>query len=223
MPDNLPNTHSPHSSQYVFERQSSTPTIPQPLRGVRQDKPHPQRARTASQQPAPLQKVMRPHEMNHNTYRSQNKPIPKRKTVHLTLWVKPIVKEELQRRAAQDGLSVSAIGGTFLEKALQQNIDMQYGALLQPIIQQAISKHMRAYSTRIAVLLVRSLFASEQTRSLATNILGRQPGMTPKELNDILDGSTNSAKRNITWLTPQLTDLVKEVAKWIEEGEKPYA
>jgi hypothetical protein len=91
---------------------------------------------------------------------------------------------------------------------------------LQPIIEQAIRKQMRSYSNRIAILLVRSLFTSEQTRGLVTNILGRQPEVTPSMLNDILDGSSQTAKRNITRITPQLSDLLKEVEHWIHQEEE---
>ncbi|HYX51553.1 MAG TPA: hypothetical protein VE843_17530, partial [Ktedonobacteraceae bacterium] len=156
---------------------------------------------------------------NSKSSRSQNRPTPKRKTVHLTLWVKPVVKEELERIAASEGISISKAGGSFLEQALQSQIDMHYSALLQPIIESAISKHMRSYSTRLAVLLVRSIFASEQTRGLVTNILSRQPGVTQPVLEDILNGSSQTAKRNITRITPQLADLLKEVEKWLQEGE----
>ena len=78
----------------------------------------------------------------------------KRQTVHLTLWVKPVVKEELERIAASEGISVSKAGGSFLEQSLQSHIDMHYSALLQPIIENAIQKQMRSYSTRLAVLFV---------------------------------------------------------------------
>ena len=165
---------------------------------------------------------MRPHEMNSNSSRSQKQSTPKRKTVHLTLWVKPVVKAELQRIAQREGVSVSATGGAFLEKALQANVDMQYGSLLQPIIESAIRKQMRGISTRLAWLLVRVAFDSGQTRSLVTNILGRQPGVTPEVLKTILDSSSKTAKGNITRKTPQLIELIEAVERWIgaEEGEK---
>jgi len=70
------------------------------------------------------------------------------------------------------------------------------------MIEQAIAKQMRAYSSRIAMLLVRSMFSSEQTRALVTNILGRQQGVNQDVLGKILDGSSNTAKRNITRVTP---------------------
>jgi hypothetical protein len=104
------------------------------------------------------------------------------------------VKTELQRIAEREGLSVSGAGGAFLEKALQQHVDMQYSALLQPIIREAIVKQMRSISTRLAFLLVRVAFASEQTRSLATNILGRQPGMSPDVLNEFLTAAVKQQK-----------------------------
>ena len=148
----------------------------------------------------------------------------RRQTVKVTLWVKPLVKAELKRRAEQAGLSLSATGAAFLEKAVQSDIDMQYGTLLQPVIERAIATHMRSYSTRLAVLLVRSVFASEQTRSLAANILGRQPGVSQPVLEDILNRSSQTAKRNITRVTPQLAELLTEIERWMRvAGEKQHA
>jgi hypothetical protein len=214
------NTQPAHFENNGLPPQSSATVGATTLRRVGQDKPRSPRARTASPQPAPLQKDMRPQQMNRNTSRSQNRPTPKRKTVHLTLWVKPVVKTELQRRAEREGVSVSATGGAFLEQALQQHVDMHYGALLQPIIEQAIRKQMRGMSTRLAWLLVRVAFDSGQTRSLVTNILGRQSGVTPDVLKSILDGSSKTAKGNITRRTPQLTELLDAVEHWMvaEEG-----
>jgi hypothetical protein len=223
----MANTVLPHFSQNVFLQQSPSVIKQQQNLGVRQDKRANFSARIASGQPASLQKVMRAQHLKKDTPRSQNKPIPKRKTVQLTLWVKPIVKAELKRIAEQESnnnkeekeVSISAVGGAFLEKALQTNLDMQYGALLQPIIREAIAKQMRSMSTRLAFLLVRVAFASEQTRSLVTNVLGRQQGVTPAVLNDILDSSSKAAKGKITYRTPQLEDLIAEVERWFQEED----
>lgn len=211
-----------HSTQNGFSTQTHSVFNSQQSRGLRQDKGASERARTASFHPAPRDRMMRSHHLNTNTSRSQKKRTPRRKTVHLTLWVKPIVKAELQRIAEREGLSVSGAGGTFLEKALQQHIDMQYSALLQPIIRETIVNQMRSISSRLAFLLVRVAFASEQTRSLATNILGRQPGMSPDVLNEILDRSSQAAKGKITQSTPQLEDLIAQVEQWlsIQDDEK---
>src|SRR5947209_3963801 len=111
MPNRLPSTDRPHSHGNVFEQQSQHANVQQPLSGVLQAKPRPPHDRTASLQPAPPPQVMRPQETNSNPARSQKRSSPKRKTVHLTLWVKPMVKAELERRAGRDGVSVSATGG----------------------------------------------------------------------------------------------------------------
>src|SRR5437899_3704601 len=140
--------------------------------------------------------------MNSNTTRSKNRPVPKRKTVHLTLWVKPVVKAELKRVAETEGLSVSSTGSAFLEEAIRQNLHVQHAVLLQPIIEQAIRKQMRTISTRLAWLLVRVAFDAGQTRSIVTNILSRQPGVTPDMLKHLLDSSGKTAKGNITRRTP---------------------
>ncbi len=142
----------------------------------------------------------------------------KRQTVQYTLWVKPAVKHELQRIAQAEGLTASRTGAVALEQWVAQQSHIQHRGIFQPMIEHAIAKEMRAYSSRIAMLLVRSMFASEQTRALATNILGRQPGVTPPVLDHILDGSSNAAKRNITRLTPQLATLLREIEHWLEQG-----
>src|SRR6266571_8458729 len=142
----------------------------------------------------------------------------KRQTVKLTTWVKPSVKREFQRIAEAERLSLSRTGAAALEQWLATRLDIQYAGILEPIIQQAIAKSMRAYSSRIAILLVRSMFTSEQTRALATNILGRQPGITQSVLEDILNGTSDTAKRNIKQITPQLATLVAEVEQWLAQA-----
>ncbi len=222
----MANTKHPQSFANVFPTRHNTGNTPPATRGVRQDKGAFVRARIASRQPAPVANQLRPQAVNSIPPRSQTKPIPKRKTDHLTLWVKPGVKAELQRKAAQEGISVSAAGSALLEQALQHHIDMHYGAFLRPIIEQAIRQQMQGISTRLAWLLVRVAFDAGQTRSLVTNILGRQAGITPEMLKTILEQSGKAAKGNITRKTPQLTELMEAVEQWLHADEKeqaPYA
>jgi hypothetical protein len=115
---------------------------------------------------------------------------------------------------------MSKAGGAFLERALQQNTDMNYHALLEPIIKTVIREEIHTYSNRIAVLLARSVFASEQTRSLTTNILGRQAGVTEDLLKNILAMTQKAAKANITRKTPQLAELMEVLEKWLAEDKK---
>ena len=215
----MANNEQPQSSQDSLPRRSYTANAQQPLGGVRQDKGVLTNARIASRQPAPHKEDMRAHETNSNNPRSQNRPAPKRKTVHLTLWVKPVVKAELKRIAESEGLSASSTGAAFLEEAIRQKLHVQHAVLLQPIIEQAIRRQMRTISTRLAYLLVRVAYDGGQTRQLVTNILSRQPGMTPGVLNQILDSSNNAAKRNVLRRTPQIASLIAEVEKWLSEEE----
>ena len=142
----------------------------------------------------------------------------KRQTVKLTTWVKPGVKAEFQRIASAEGLSLSRTGAAALEEWLAGRLQAQYAGILQPIIEQAIAKQMRAYSSRIAMLLVRSMFTSEQTRALVTNILTRQQGINQSVLEEILNGTSDTAKRNIKQITPQLANLIAEVEQWLAQA-----
>jgi hypothetical protein len=191
--------------------------------GVWQDKGAVDSARLGSSQPAPRTKNARGEALNRPRVRSQKQPKRSKKATKVTLWVKPIVKEELERRAKGEGLSLSAAGAAFLEEALRQKLHIQQAVLLQPIIEQAIRRQMRGISTRLAWLLVRVAYDSGQTRSLVTNVLGRQPGVTPEILRTILDNSNKTARGNITRRTPQLTELIEAVEDWIQpEGmEQP--
>src|SRR5918997_5260445 len=114
----------------IFTLQSNGAAAEAVNASVGQDKARISSARTGTRQPAPHEKPLRAHALGKNTPRSKNKPIPKRKTVQLTLWIDPIVKGELQRLAAQEGLTVSKTGSAFLKQALQHNLNMQYSELL---------------------------------------------------------------------------------------------
>lgn len=217
----MTNNQRTHLSQNGLPRRLQQPQQVTPVRGVRQDNPTPPRARTASPQPAPPKNEKRstPIEM-YTTHTHQGKR-KTRKTIHTTLWLKPRVRAELERKAKEEGVSISTTGAAFLEWAMQQSIYTQHTALLDPIISKAIGKYMRGFSNRLAVLLVRSSFVSEQTRSIVTNILNKLPGITQEMVQDILMKSSNTAKRNITRKTPQLETVLKEVETWMQEEVKP--
>ncbi len=155
--------------------------------------------------------------MPHAVFQSPKRP-KKRVTAKVTLWVKPVVKAELERRAEREGLSLSATGAAFLEKAMQQSIDMQYGALLQPIIEQTISKHLRARDDRIAFLLARAAYESGMTKALVLFVL-KQAGVDQNRLKAMLDESSRKARTTLLRKTPQLETVLSEVAAWLEEND----
>lgn len=141
----------------------------------------------------------------------------KRQTIQITSWVKPSVKAELQHIADTEGLTLSRTSGAALEEWLVRRSHIQHRGIFQPMIEHAIASEMRAYSSRIALLLVRSLFTVEQTRAIVYNILRQQPGMTDEQLDDIMDGSKNTAKRNLAQVAPELTPLVSEIERWLTQ------
>ena len=140
----MANTVPPHFSQNVFLQQSHTTIKQQKNLGVRQDKRAEGSARIASGQPALAATGGRAQQLKKDTPRSQNSHTAFQKKEQVTFWVRPIAKTILQRVAKSEKLTLSAAGAAIFERAIQQNIDMQYGALLQPIIEQAIRKEMRS-------------------------------------------------------------------------------
>lgn len=144
----------------------------------------------------------------------------KRQTVHFTLWVKPSVKAELQRIAQAERLSPSRTGAAALEEWLAQRSHIQHRGIFQPMIEHAIAKEMRAYSSRIAGLEVRSLFIAEQIRAIVYNILREQPGVNEDRLNAIMDGSKDDAKRNIRRTDPELAPLLPQIEHWLVQDER---
>jgi hypothetical protein len=219
----MTNNGKPRLAKNIFQNQSNGAGAETLNAAVRQDKARTKSARTATRQPAAHKKVARAREMGNSPTRSQSRVNLKQKTVKLTLWVDPIIKAEVTRLAEREGLSVSATGRAFLEKAIQTDLDLQYGALLTPIIETAIDKRMRSRDTRLAWLLVRVAFDTGQTRSLVTNILGKQQGMTEDILKNILAMSQKTAKGNITRKTPQIAELMEAVEKWLNAEEKEQA
>jgi hypothetical protein len=211
---------NPQSERYVFSLQSNGAAETRVDASVRQDKVRTSSVHRGTRQPVPVTKHTRTDGSRTKSPRSQNTPIRKKQRVLAGLWVKPRVKEELQRIAQTEGISVSAVGAALLEEALQHSLSARYAPLLEPIIRNEIRQQMRGISSRLAWLLVRVAFDTGQTRAIVANILGRQQGITEATLKNILAMSQRTAKGNITRRTPQITELMEAVEKWLAEDEK---
>lgn len=123
--------------------------------------------------------------------------------VPLTTQLTREVKQEIERLAKQGKgrtgtLSVSAVAAAFLERAVQQNIDMQYGALLGPVIERAVKKEIESFSNRSAHLAVNAYYAAEQARILCITILSLLLGGDTDALPGIVSQSQKQAHENLT-------------------------
>jgi hypothetical protein len=220
MQNSLPNNKKPHLKQNIYTKQHNPKKPAKESTDVWQDNIALTRDRIASIEPASQKKLMRSRAFNNKTIRTKNKHVVKRRTVPLTLWPDPILKTMLQQKAAASGISLSQAGIAFLKRGMQADLDMEYGALLEPALERILSRFFSRRDNRLAWLLVRIAFDTGQTRVLATNTLGMQDGMTEDSLKEILAPADKRTQANLTRKTPQLIELMEAVEKWLLEGEK---
>jgi hypothetical protein len=140
--------------------------------------------------------------------------------VQVASWVDEPIREQLLTIAQSEGLSMSQTIAALLREILRERFHKQQAATLPSIIEKAVAKSNRSLATRLSWLLVRIAFDTGQTRVLATNTLGMQAGMTQDSLKEILETADKRTKANLTRKTPQLTQLMEAVEKWLLEGEE---
>ncbi|MGH8651201.1 MAG: hypothetical protein ACREUI_00370 [Burkholderiales bacterium] len=220
MPKPLPINKALYYQHKIYFKQTKSAKTAKDSQDVWQDKSGISSDRIASRQPASVQPGRRSPHLTKTTPRSQNIPFAKKKAVPIQLWVSPIVKAEVQRQAQIDGLSVSATGAALLEEILRQKLHVQQAATLETVLEKIIAKTNRSLATRLTWLLVRIAFDTGQTRVICTNTLGMQEGMSEESLKEILDTADKRTKANLTRRTPQLTELVAAVEKWLLEPEE---
>jgi hypothetical protein len=228
----MANTNPPHFSHNIFQNRAKPGKTGKALGGLRQDKRGSFTARRPTTEPARSATPQRADTLDTKSTRSPRGTGDQTRTVQMSIWVKPIVKAEIQRLVAQghvkgqeqDKLTVSSVAAALLERAVQGHVDMQYGALLEPVFQNLFDRRMASRDNRLAILLVRNYLVGEQTRGLTTYLASRVPDMTPDILNDILDHTFQEAKKKLVRRSPELEELIKEVKRWVieidEEREK---
>src|SRR3954453_1071261 len=144
---NTPLAHFTRSrpSQPIFLR-----TMPQTLRGVGQDNGAVEAPRPASAQPQSSTPDRHVRRMETILLRTQNRDKSEEKLEQITSYVRRGVKQQLQHIADQglpngDDLSMSAVVSAFVEHSLQGHTDMQYGALLKPVLEKLIRQEMHGF------------------------------------------------------------------------------
>ena len=174
--------------------------------GVVQDKETPRRSHTASEQPSNVQGVAFQHQTDENPpalQRPKHHGSQKRRVVPVTGCVPPFIADQLEQMRDQGGkqkLSRSAVVANLIMRGVQQNVDMQYGATLEPVIEKSINRHIQSYSNRNANINLKALYAAEQNRLLSIHILRFLTDMveSPDELVPIITACQENAWENIT-------------------------
>jgi len=155
--------------------------------GVMQDKYPPGRIDVFSDQP---QSAGTPPESAKNTSSPTNPPADNRPKHHgsetrqtAQIWGRApfATKAKIQAMAKVQGLSESEVVVNLVHKAIQIDGDVQYGAMLRPVIQDQIHKDFQSYSSRNANINLQALYAAEQNRLLSIHIL--------RFLTDLVDAS----------------------------------
>ena len=140
--------------------------------------------------------------------------------VPLTIQIQKRLKAEIQRLAAQEGQSDSATARAFLARGVQANIDMKYGAMLRPVIQDQIHKDIQGYSNRTANLGRQAYYAAEQARILAIHTLRFLTDLveSPDELVPIITASQQEAWNNMKNLNrdkPAAPETEEDYEEWL--------
>jgi hypothetical protein len=146
--------------------------------------------------------------------------VHKRRKEKLTLRIDPIEMDKVRRKAKDEGISLSKAGGAFFKTGLEAERGEEYRAMLEPVIESILTRHMAARDNRLALLLVRNYLVAEQNRGLTTYVVSRQPDMTPDIFNDILDNTYHQAKKKLIRRSPELEELIREIKSWIIEEER---
>ena len=174
--------------------------------GVRQDKETPQRFHTASDQPSNVQGVAFQHKTDENPpalQRPKHHGSQKRQVVPVAGCVPPFIADQIERMRDQGGkqkLSRSAVVANLVIRGVQHNVDMQYGATLEPVIEKSIDRNIQSYSNRNANINLQAYYAAEQARILAIHTLRFLTDIveSPNELPLIIKIAQEEAWKNMT-------------------------
>src|SRR3954453_2474209 len=218
---------NPQIPQNIFLQQNHSVSSLRSQSDVRQDKYTSPGVRIASAQPVHPDTTECTQQTTIHMPRIQK--LPRKGLKHFEAGrVSGVSYDQIEKLRAQNGkkgekLSRSEVVSNLIETALQNHVDMQYGALLKPVIENAIDRRMRTRDNRLVALLVRIAFETGQIRGIVTNNLAIQPGITEEIIQTVLTNSEKDAKSNISRRTPQIIEMLEDLKQWLtdEEENKP--
>jgi hypothetical protein len=173
--------------------------------GVMQDKITPRRYTTASGQPWSAGGVAFQRPSHTKTTlpafeRPKHHGSNKRQLVPVTGCIPRFIAEQLERMRDQGGrkrLSRSAVVASLVVRGVQHNIDMQYGATLEPVIKGAVTTTIRSETDRSANLAREAFYSAEQVRILTIQILHLFLQGRTDVLTELIDESQDEALDNM--------------------------
>ena len=221
MQNTLPNNKTPHSSKNIFLHQSKSPTTnhsrnkkSKESTDVRQDKGALTIARAEAYQPDPLQKESRAGLLSNTEVRSQKTHPARVKLIHTTIHLHPLVRRVLEQKAAEAGVSISAIGAEALWEWATSTIERQHATTLKTELRQMFREELQAFGNRIVYFLLKIAFPIEQANILITNVLKWVCKLVELDLKayyQMVDDSSSLATKNILAKAPHIKDLME---KW---------
>lgn len=193
--------------QNIFERETHT--------GIMQDKSAALIDRPASGQGyRPIQEFRlhkdtvrsdshKTHPENQQAHPDQPHTHPQDKLVPLTTQVPLFLKAQIQRSAREENLSTSAVAAALLARAVQAQIDMQYGSLLRPVIEECVKREINARIDRTNQLAMNAFLAGEQGRVLTIHVLSLLLNEGGDVLPQLVKDSQKQAWANLKYLIGQ--------------------
>jgi hypothetical protein len=102
---------------------------------------------------------------------------------------------------------MSAVVADLIIRGVQQRVDMQYGATLEPVIEKSIDRNIQSYSNRTVNLGRQAYYAAEQARILNIHILRFLTDLvdSPDELSLIIKVAQEEAWKHMTNLNSDKT------------------
>jgi hypothetical protein len=140
------------------------------------------------------------------------------------------VKTALAVIAEKDGVSLSETSATGLEVFARAKIHDQEKALFEPRMRAMMRREIRASDERHIYFEMRNAIASEQTRSIVTDLYKRlltKEGYSQEQISVKMRKHYQQSRINVLKKTPQLTSMLEEYwqrtddqADWQAHGEE---
>jgi hypothetical protein len=111
---------------------------------------------------------------------------------------------ERMRQQGSKRLSRSAVVAALVTRGVQEHTDMQYGALLEPIISQQIHRDLQAYSNRVSSLAIKAHHSAEESRLLLLKILSLLLDTDRHVLNHLIEEANREARANVMRMMEEL-------------------